>query len=189
GGPRAVATIIRLADRLRAGNTEDAEHPPAAADSTVTPHSQDTSLSRARPLRLAIVDALEVGSGATWLTTQPAQYLNNTTASATTLYPDESTPMSGPPSPGPDLVTWMREVADAGAHRAGDWVVEEAGALRALDFTSRRLQGVYYRDQLDRAIAAGDFAVEEFLTTVIDLEAIEVEPYSGDPLTAAVLAD
>ena len=189
GGPRAVATIIRLADRLRAGNTEDAEHPPAAADSTVTPHSQDTSLSRARPLRLAIVDALEVGSGATWLTTQPAQYLNNTTASATTLHPDDSTPMSGPAAPGPDLVDWMQQVAAAGQHPAGDWVVEEAGALRAQDFTSRRLQGVYYRDQLDAAIAQGGFEVDEYVATVTGLESVEVEPFSGEPLTAAVLAD
>ena len=170
GGPRTVATVIRMAARL--GHAAGAE----------TAHS-------GRPLRLAIVDALEVGSGATWLTTQPAQYLNNTTASATTLYPDDSTPLSGPPSPGPDLVTWMRQVTEAGTHPAGDWVVEEARSLRALDFTSRRLQGVYYRDQLAAAISAGGFDVEEFVTTVHDLVPVEVEPFSGDPLTAVVLTD
>ncbi|WP_332839757.1 FAD/NAD(P)-binding protein [Brevibacterium yomogidense] len=208
GGPRTVATIIRMAARLAhnaeepartragAGNTDtgstdtgSADAVSVNADSAAAGSSGRQSTAPARPLRIAIVDALEVGSGATWLTTQPAQYLNNTTASATTLYPDESTPMSGPPSRGPDLVTWMQQVAEAGTHPAGDWVVEEAGVLRALDFTSRRLQGVYYRDQLDHAIAAGGFAVEEFVTTVVDLEAVEVEPYSGDPLTAAVLAD
>ena len=167
GGPRAVATIIRLAARQETADEG----------------------ARTRPLRLVIVDALEVGSGATWLTTQPAAYLNNTTASATTLHPDDSTPMSGPAAPGPDLVDWMQQVADAGTHPAGDWVVEEARALRAQDFTSRRLQGVYYRDQLDAAVAAGGFEVDERVATVVGLESVEVEPFSGDGLTAAVLAD
>ena len=171
GGPRTVATLIRMAARLR--------HELDSASATTT----------RRPLRVAIVDVLEVGSGATWLTTQPAQYLNNTTASATTLYPDESTSMSGPPSPGPNLVDWMQQVADAGTHPAGDWVVEEARDLRALDFTSRRLQGVYYRDQLADAITAGRFEVEEFVTTAQNLDPVEVEPFSGDPLTAVVLPD
>ena len=171
GGPRTVATLIRMAARLR-----------HELDSTRATTSR-------RALRVAIVDVLEVGSGATWLTTQPAQYLNNTTASATTLYPDESTSMSGPPSPGPNLVDWMQQVADAGTHPAGDWVVEEARDLRALDFTSRRLQGVYYRDQLADAITAGGFEVEEFVTTAQNLDPVEVEPFSGDPLTAVVLAD
>ena len=186
GGPRAVATIIRLAAR------QDAAADRAAAQQDAAPQdasSQDAPARRTRPLRLAIVDALEVGSGATWLTTQPAAYLNNTTASATTLHPDESTPMSGPAAPGPDLVDWMQQVADAGTHPAGDWVVEEARALRAQDFTSRRLQGVYYRDQLAAAIAAGGFEVDERVATVVGLESVEVEPFSGDGLTAAVLAD
>jgi hypothetical protein len=180
GGPRTVATIIRLATRQAAAH--------AAGRTADDPAAGDTA-TRTRPLRLAIVDALEVGSGATWLTTQPAAYLNNTTASATTLHPDDSTPMSGPAAPGPDLVDWMRRVAEAGTHPAGDWVVQEAQALRAQDFTSRRLQGVYYRDQLDAAIAAGGFEVDEHVATVVGLESVEVEPFSGDGLTAAVLAD
>jgi hypothetical protein len=186
GGPRTVATIIRLAARQNAAADRDARQQDAAPQEV---SSQDAPARRTRPLRLAIIDALEVGSGATWLTTQPAAYLNNTTASATTLHPDDSTPMSGPAAPGPDLVDWMRQVADAGTHPAGDWVVEEAQALRAQDFTSRRLQGVYYRDQLEAAIAAGGFEVDEHVTTVVGLESVEVEPFSGDGLTAAVLAD
>lgn len=184
GGPRTVATLIRMAARLR-HTLESAD----AADDGSSADRADAAAAARRPLRVAIVDALEVGSGATWLTTQPAQYLNNTTASATTLFPDESTPMSGPPSPGPDLVDWMRRVASAGTHPAGDWVVEEARDLRTLDFTSRRLQGVYYRDQLAGAITAGGFEVEQFVTTAHDLAPVEVEPFSGDPLTAVVLDD
>ena len=41
---------------------------------------------------------LAVGPGATWLIDQPAQYLNNTQARATTIHPDASTPMRGPPA-------------------------------------------------------------------------------------------
>ncbi|GAA2101786.1 FAD/NAD(P)-binding protein [Brevibacterium salitolerans] len=151
GGPRGVATVIRVAARLRA----------------------DASLPR--PVRIAIVDVQEVGPGATWLTSQPAEYLNNTTASATTIYPDESTPLSGPPSPGPTLVEWMEQVARAGSHPAGDWVTAEAGRLRALDFTSRRLQGVYYRDQLDAAAADPAINLTEFTALAVDLEQADLE--------------
>ncbi|RBP67199.1 FAD-NAD(P)-binding protein [Brevibacterium sanguinis] len=151
GGPRGVATLIRIAARLgESARTADDARP--------------------APLRIAIVDAHEVGPGATWTTAQPGQYLNNTTASATTIYPDESTDLSGPPSPGPTLVEWMDEVARAGRHAAGDWVAEEAEALRALDFTSRRLQGVYYRDQLEAAAAHPLIDLTEFTALAVDLE-------------------
>ncbi len=161
GGPRGVATLIRIAARL------GADPDPA---------------SEGKPLRIAIVDAHEVGPGATWTTSQPGQYLNNTTASATTIYPDESTDLSGPPSPGPTLVDWMDSVARAGEHPAGDWVAAEAGALRALDFTSRRLQGVYYRDQLDAAAAHPLIDLSEFTALAVDLEhgaSVDVESVDG----------
>src|SRR5699024_9441240 len=80
GGPRGVATALRTAARVTTAGTS--------------------------PVRLAIIDALAVGSGATWLIDQPAQYLNNTQADATTVHPDDSTPMTGPDAPGPDLVDW-----------------------------------------------------------------------------------
>ena len=68
-----------------------------------------------------MVDALAVGPGATWLIDQPAAYLNNTQARATTIHPDRSTRMSGPAASGPDLVAWARSVAQRGHHRVGDW--------------------------------------------------------------------
>lgn len=177
GGPRGVATLIRVAARL-------------GADERQNPGRTGT------PLRIAIVDALEVGPGATWMTSQPGQYLNNTTASATTIYPDESTELSGPPSPGPSLVDWMDDVARAGEHPAGDWVAAEAGALRALDFTSRRLQGVYYRDQLDAAAAHPLIELAEFTALAVDLdrvdhvESVNVESTDGGTeATSVVLAD
>ncbi|WP_084499443.1 FAD/NAD(P)-binding protein [Brevibacterium album] len=175
GGPRGVATVIRTVARLEAESGE------GTAGST-TPGAAGRVAAGTGPLRIAMVDACEVGPGATWLTTQPAQYLNNTTASATTIHPDESTHMSGPPSPGPTLVDWMEQVFRAGHHSAGAWVPAEAGSLRALDFTSRRLQGVYYRDQLDAAAAHPRIALTEFRALAVDLE-------TRDSGTAVVLAD
>lgn len=157
GGPRGVATVLRTVARLG-------------------------DLPGSRPLRLAVVDALEVGAGATWLTTQPAAYLNNTVASATTIHPDATTPMSGPPAPGPDLVAWAAEVVRAGGHPRAPWVLEEARSLAPDDFPTRRLQGVYFRDQLDAAVATGRVVVTEVLGTVVDLD------QAGEDVTA-VLAD
>jgi hypothetical protein len=141
GGPRGVATVLRTAAR---------------ADGM--------------SLHLAVVDALEVGAGATWLTSQPAAYLNNTQARATTIHPDASTRMSGPPAPGPDLVRWAADVTAAGGHPFADWVLEEARGLRPGDFPTRRLQGVYFRDQLAAAVATGRVRVTEVLGTVVDLQ-------------------
>ena len=75
GGPRGVATVLRAAAR--------------------------TAAAGGGPVRMALLDAVAVGPGATWLIDQPAQYLNNTQADATTVHPDDSTPMSGPAAPGP----------------------------------------------------------------------------------------
>ncbi len=144
GGPRGVATVLRLVARVRA--------------------------EEAAPLRVAILDALAIGPGATWLMDQPAQYLNNTQADATTVHPDDSTRMSGPPAPGPDLVDWARRVRAEGTHPAGEWVVEEAAALTGATFATRRLQGVYYRDQLEVAAASGAVRLTEVIGRAVDLE-------------------
>src|SRR5690625_4855189 len=116
GGPRAVATALRTAARVIAAGIS--------------------------PARLAIVDALAGGSGATWLIDQPAQSLNNTQADATTVHPADSTRMTGPAAPGPDLIDWARRVRADGGHPAGQWVLEEAAELTGADFPTRRLQGV-----------------------------------------------
>lgn len=142
GGPRGVATVLRLAARVGPD---------------------------APPVRVAIVDAVEIGAGATWRTDQPAAYLNNTTAAATTIHPDASTPMSGPAAPGPDLVAWAASVVDAGGHPHADWVLDEAVALHGDDFPTRRLQGVYFRDQLDAAIASGRAVVDETIGLAVDV--------------------
>ena len=106
GGPRGVATVLRTATRAAATGTG--------------------------PVRLAVIDALAVGPGATWLIDQPAQYLNNTQADATTVHPDDSTPMTGPDAPGPDLVDWARRIRADGGHPAGEWVLEEAALAQEL---------------------------------------------------------
>ena len=118
GGPRGVATVLRTLARLRAaaGTSEAGGNPTASvhdpSSGRPAPPSAGPSAKRpAPPLRLAMVDALAVGPGATWLIDQPAAYLNNTQARATTIHPDHSTRMSGPAAPGPDLVAWARSVA------------------------------------------------------------------------------
>ncbi|HIY67607.1 MAG TPA: FAD/NAD(P)-binding protein, partial [Candidatus Agrococcus pullicola] len=146
GGPRAVATVVRLVDRLR-----------DSGEST--------------PVRVAIIDAVEIAAGATWRTDQPAEYLNNTTVAATTIHPDASTRMTGPAAPGPTLADWITDVEAAGEHPFADWVIEEARGLRAAEFPTRRLQGVYYRDRLDSAIASGLVDVTEVLGTAVELVA------------------
>ncbi|WP_114855391.1 FAD/NAD(P)-binding domain-containing protein [Brachybacterium sp. YJGR34] len=147
GGPRGVATVLRTAARI--------------------------AVTQGAPARLAVVDALAIGPGATWLVDQPAEYLNNTQADSTTVHPDDSTPMTGPSAPGPDLVDWARRVRADGHHRAGEWVVQEASALTGASFPTRRLQGVYYRDQLEAAIATGNVEVDEHLGTAVDIERTE----------------
>jgi hypothetical protein len=144
GGPRGVATVLRLVARARA--------------------------HQAPPLRIALVDAVAVGPGATWRMDQPAAYLNNTQADATTVHPDASTRMSGPPAPGPDLVDWARRVRAEGSHPAGQWVLEEVEELTGASFPSRRLQGAYFRDQLEAAVATGAVEVTEVLGRAVDLE-------------------
>lgn len=156
GGPRGVATVLRAAARAEADG--------------------------APPARLAVIDAKAVGPGATWLIDQPGEYLNNTQADATTIHPDDSTPMSGPAAPGPDLVQWARAVTASGGHPRGSWVIEEARTLVGESFPSRRLQGAYFRDQLDGAIAAGHVEVQEIRGLVVDLE-------RDGPETVVVLAD
>ncbi|ASK64695.1 hypothetical protein CFK39_01270 [Brachybacterium avium] len=144
GGPRGVATVLRTAAR--------------------------SAVLGGAPMRLVIIDALAIGPGATWRLDQPAQYLNNTQADATTVHPDDSTPMSGPAAPGPDLVDWARQVRADGGHPAGQWVLQEASALTGADFPTRRLQGVYFRDQLDAAIASGRVELTEIVARAVDLD-------------------
>lgn len=133
GGPRAVSVVERLTARHGSGP----------------------------PLAVAVIDSVEVGAGATWRTDQRPEFLNNTYAAHTTIYPDGSTPMAGPISPGPDLATWAKRLAagrspvPTGAPARPVWVAAEAAALEPWSFPSRRLQGVYYREQLATVLTRG----------------------------------
>ena len=154
GGPRAVSVVERLTAR---GSAE-------------------------RPVRVVVVDRFEVGAGATWRTDQSPELLNNTYSGHTTIYPDDSTPMSGPVTPGPDLVQWARDVV-AGAPRvtappsagwsAGprpDWVVAEAAAVEPWSYPTRRLQGVYFREQLEAILARGGVELTAVVGTVVGID-------------------
>ncbi|WP_230976418.1 FAD/NAD(P)-binding protein [Georgenia wutianyii] len=153
-GPRAVSLVERLTARRSAD----------------------------RPLRVVVVDRQEVGAGATWRTDQSAHLLNNTYSAHTTIYPDDSTPMSGPVTPGPDLVRWANDVV-AGVPRttappsagwsAGPrpgWVAEEAAAVQPWSYPTRRLQGVYFREQLEAVLARGGVELIAVRGTVVEIE-------------------
>lgn len=144
GGPRGLATVLRLAARAATGT-----HP--------TP-------------RVALVDRIDIGAGATWRTDQPAAYLNNTIAAETTIHPDETTAMSGPPAPGPTLVDWCRQILAENRTDLPGWALEEAAEVQPGVFPTRRLQGVYFRDQLGAAIASGSVEVAEYPATAVDLD-------------------
>ncbi|MFE6997584.1 FAD/NAD(P)-binding protein [Microbacterium sp. NPDC057659] len=143
GGPRAVATVERLDARVRATD--------------------------AAPVSVVVIDAVEVGAGATWRTDQTAQFLNNTTSDATTIHPDRSTPIDGPLGDGPTFVEWAREVSARGAHDVA-WAFAEAQRITPGSFPTRRLQGVYYNDQLARAAERGGVRLTRVLGSVVDLE-------------------
>ncbi|MCM3661389.1 FAD/NAD(P)-binding protein [Georgenia satyanarayanai] len=163
GGPRAVSVVERLTAR---GTPE-------------------------RPVRVVVVDRFEVGAGATWRTDQSPQLLNNTYSAHTTIYPDDSTPMSGPVTPGPDLVQWARDVI-AGVPRptapasagwsAGPrpyWVAEEAAAVQPWSYPTRRLQGVYFREQLEAILARGGVELTAVEGTVVEIEPVPRELSAG----------
>ena len=103
GGPRGVATVLRTATRVAVAGTS--------------------------PVRLAVIDALAVGPGATWLIDRPGS-TSTTQATPPRVHPDASTRMSGPPVPRPDLVDWARRVLRTAAIRRR-LVLEEAAARPA----------------------------------------------------------
>ncbi len=144
GGPRAVAVVERLTAHVRR--------------------------SGGRPVSVAIIDAVEVGAGATWRTDQTEHFLNNTTSSQTTIYPDASTGLDDVPDDGETLVAWARRVAVEGetADRPS-WVVQEARRTDPGSFPSRRLQGAYYVEQLDRIEARGGVVLARIVGTVVDV--------------------
>lgn len=148
GGPRAVSTIERLDAHLEAAHLEV-----AFSDLPVT---------------VTIIDAVEIGAGATWRTDQTKQFLNNTTSNATTIYPDASTPISGPLREGPTFVDWAKAIADRGSHEI-PWVVEEAREVTPGSFPTRRLQGVYYNEQLAALEAAGRVLITRAIGLAVDV--------------------
>lgn len=176
GGPRAVALIGRLTARLaeQARQGESAAISSLGLSRTLSSTGKTSIGAGARapekPLvRVAVVDAVAVGPGATWRTNQTEQFLNNTPISETTIYTDESTPIDGPLMAGPTLVDWVREIVERGTHEL-PWVVEEARTLTPDSFSSRRLQGVYYAEQLARVEAAGFVSVERIIGVAQEIE-------------------
>ncbi|MGW2091042.1 FAD/NAD(P)-binding protein [Promicromonospora sukumoe] len=153
GGPRAVAVVARLAARRRP------DAPWGAPPDETLP-----------VLRVAVVDRVEVGAGATWRTDQSPLLLNNTWAARTTVHADASTPMTGPVVTGPDLVDWARVATSGTASRPDTaWALDEARGLGPGSYPTRRLQGAYYLDQLDEAARRGSIEVVPVHGTVVDV--------------------
>src|SRR5690606_8786258 len=67
---------------------------------------------------------------------------------------------------------WARETAERGAHEL-PWVVEEARGITPGVFPSRRLQGVYYGEQLSRAEAAGFVSISRIVGLAVETETDE----------------
>lgn len=141
GGPRAVSVVERLAARV------SAEEP---------------------PVRVAVVDAVEVGAGATWRTDQSPLLLNNTYAGQTTIYPDEATRLSGPLRCGPDMFAWAAEPPPP---NRPSWVAGDLAELKPWSYPSRRVLGMYYREQLARVLAKGSVSLREYVGVATELVA------------------
>ncbi|MFI8524178.1 FAD/NAD(P)-binding protein [Promicromonospora sukumoe] len=173
GGPRAVAVVARLAARRRP------DAPWGAPPDEALP-----------VLRVAVVDRVEVGAGATWRTDQSPLLLNNTWAARTTVHADTSTPMSGPVVPGPDLVDWARAAtSDTASRPETAWARDEARGLGPGSYPTRRLQGAYYLDQLDEAARRGSIEVVPVHGTVVDVRTprpgLREVALGPDPATAS----
>ncbi len=143
GGPRAVALVERVTAHLRASGT----------------------------VAIALVDAVEVGAGATWRTDQtralPQQH---------DVVGDDDLPRRvdgrGPPAGRRGDARRLGEPSRArgGRARAGTaWVVREAREVEPGSFPSRRLQGAYYVEQLERIEARGGVRLARIVGTVVDV--------------------
>lgn len=171
GGPRAVSLVQRLTARLRER---------ARLESGSVPGPTVPLLS------VALIDAVEAGAGATWRTDQTAQFLNNTTASETTIYPDGSTPIDGPLGGGPDFVEWASALAQRDSHETS-WAIDEAREVAPDTFPTRRLQGIYYAEQLARAEAEGFVSVHRVIGLALDVE--REDDFEGGARRVVRLAD
>ncbi|MBJ3777499.1 FAD/NAD(P)-binding protein [Acuticoccus mangrovi] len=141
GGPRGIATVERLSARWVGGSK----------------------------LRVAVIDAVEVGAGSTWTTDQTPIFLANTRADQTTIYPDGSTEIDGPLVGGPTFLEWAQHVSRQPDGHEG-WVAAECDDVHAWTFASRRLHGVYYHEQFARIASRPSLDVVEVRGQATDLE-------------------
>src|SRR5690606_4861762 len=79
-------------------------------------------------------------------------------------------------------VAWARDPYAPPGRPA--WAAEEAAGLEPWSYPSRRLQGVYYREQLERARATGRVRVTEVIGTAVD-----IAPAAGGRAREVRLAD
>ncbi|MGO3884954.1 MAG: FAD/NAD(P)-binding protein [Mycetocola sp.] len=132
-------------------------------------HLAHTSLSS--PVSVLLIDPHDAGAGKVWRTGQSRALLNNTPASATTAFADESVPSAAPVAGGPSLAEWC---ARPELHRGMPADMRSlARTIRPWSPPPRALQGWYYRWALESIIAraAPTMTVTHRRATVLGVEA------------------
>lgn len=121
-----------------------------------------------RPVTLTLLDPYPAGAGRVWDTTQHRALLNNTSASDTTVFCDDSITSRAAIIPGPSLHEWCS--TDATGH-PDPWVRESAAGMHPWSKPPRALQGEYYRWALDEVIRRydGHVTVEQIRGEVVGL--------------------
>lgn len=114
GGPRATAILERLC----------ANAPEVLGD---------------EPLDVHVVDPQPVGAGRIWRTEQPTRLWTNSVAADVAIFPDASSTIEGPVTPGPTLAEWVLGHVDELA--ADPTLTAEVRAFTPRSFASRPLQG------------------------------------------------
>ena len=161
GGPRATGLLERLGANL-------------------------TELVGDAPLDVHVVDPQPPGSGRIWRTEQPSLLWMNSEAADVAMFPDASSTIAGPITPGPTLAEWV--LTNAAELAADPVLTDEVRAFTPHSFASRTLQGRWltwvFAEVLRRAPAA--LRVHVHRTTAVGLT---TEAGSSSGLQRVQLAD
>lgn len=93
----------------------------------------------AEPLEVHVVDPRRAGAGRIWRTAQPGLLWTNSVAADVALFPDATSTIDGPVTPGPTLADWV--LAHAGELVGDPALAQEVRAFTPRSFASRALQG------------------------------------------------
>lgn len=144
GGPRATALLERLC-------------------------ANASEVLGGEPLEVHIVDPHPVGAGRIWRTEQPGLLWTNSMAVDVAIFPDASSTIDGPVTPGPTLAEWIGDHTDELA--ADPSLVDELRSFTPRSFTSRPLQGRWLAWVFEEVLrrAPESVTVHVHRATVLDL--------------------